>query len=126
LKNEVRLQRINVAIGFQLFADNQSSDNDENGKQGEAPQNFARHFREDRLWLLSMLPTTPDVDQAKRGDANSFQSQVASSLARYHLANYRSQGSGLDRDGEDSLAEAAAWADWLVATRGAPRDQMPL
>ena len=123
LKDEVRLQRINAAIGFQLFADNQSIDNDENGKQVAAPQNFARHFREDRLWLLSMLPKTPDVDQAKRGDANSFQSQVASSLARYHLANYRSQGSGLDRDGEDSLAEAAAWADWLVATRGAPRDQ---
>jgi eukaryotic-like serine/threonine-protein kinase len=122
LRNEARLQRINVAVGFQLFADNEHTKVEEGGKQSVAPKYLATNFREDRRWLLSMLPKTTEVGLTKLGEQHTFQAQVASSLARYHLAIYRSQGSRPDREGEDSLAEAAAWADWLTQTRNAPRD----
>lgn len=118
-QNSVRLQRINIAVGYQLF-----SSNDQTMQwMQDAQLAGGSTFEEDRKWLLSILPASPISLEPKAGQTKSFSAQAASTLARYHLVNHRS---GVYQPGDETferLIEAGQWAQWLVAMRNSPRDQ---
>lgn len=124
-QNNVKLQRINIAVGYQLF-----SSNDQTMQwMQEAKGMNGSNFEEDRKWLLSILPASPLASETggghepKPGQTKSFSAQAASTLARYHLVNHRS---GVYQPGDETferLIEAGQWAQWLVSLRSSPRDQ---